>query len=185
MKRLVAIFVFLLSFSSGALATAQIPETLVLDGQGRALFTNPLDPWLREPTNAEKLKSYISPQRCSASWRGYAGTWEIHNERLVLVRLRSDPCSQKSTDVPLTALFPGRVGAVVATWFSGSLTVPDGKQTQYVHMGYMPKYERYIILQVESGRVVSRQTVNELPRHPIAHSPFPANEGPPPPRIVP
>ena len=63
--------------------------------------------------------------------------------------------------------------------------MPDGKQMQYVHMGYMSKYERYIIMQVDRGKIIGRQTVSELPGQQPASNPFPANEGPPPPRIVP
>ena len=185
MKRLLALFVILLSLSPLAFATAQIPETLILDGTERALFTNPLDPWLREHGNADKLLSYISEQRCSASWRGYAGNWEIRNDQLVLVKLRVNPCGQKSTDVPLSALFPRQTAPIVATWFSGRLTVPDGKQTQYVHMGYISKYERYILLQIERGKIVSRQIVTELPESSLEPKPFVGMDAPPPPRIVP
>ncbi len=185
MNRLLAVFAILLSLSSEAFATAQIPETLILDGQGKALFTNPLDPWLREPGNEEKVGSYISAQRCSASWRGYAGTWEINNERLVLLKLRANPCSQKVNEIPLAALFPGQAAPIVASWFSGQLTVPDGKQTKYIHMGYQSQYERYILFQIEHGKVVARQTVNELPGNKFIPNPFPGRDAPPPPRIIP
>jgi hypothetical protein len=185
MKRLLAVLAFLMPFSSAVFATAQIPETLIMDGSGRSLFTNPLDPWLRVDSNADKLKPYISVQRCSASWRGYAGTWEIDKDRLMLVKLKADPCNQKSTEIPLSALFPGQSGSVIATWFSGRLTVPDGKQIQYVHMGYMSKYERYILLQIELGIVVHRQVVTELPSEGHDSIQFPRANAPPPPRIVP
>ena len=185
MKKLLAVLAILLSMSHEAFATAQIPETLVLDGNAKALFTNPLDPWLREPGNAEKIKPYISPQRCSASWRGYAGTWEIKNEQLMLLKLRSNPCSQQSNEIPLSVLFPGQAAPIVASWFSGRLTVPDGKQTKYIHMGYQSQYERYIHLQIEGGKVILRQTVNDSSGNKPVPNPFPGRDAPPPPRIVP
>jgi len=171
--------------SQAALATAQFPELLLVDGKPRVMFANPLEPWLKVQQNAEKLKPYISEQRCSASWRGYRGTWEVKGDSLQLVNLTANPCSQPPKEVPLSALFPGKTAPVDATWFSGRLVVPDGNQTKYVHMGYMSQYERYILFHVERGRVVKSETVKELPRHTPAPNPFPANDGPPPPRIVP
>lgn len=178
-------FIVFFLMSQTAFATAQFPEILMQDGKPKAMFTNPLEPWLKVQINSDKLKPYISEKRCSASWRGYRGTWEIKDSSLQLVKLTANPCSQPAKDVPLTALFAGRTAPVTATWFSGRLVVPDGNQTKYVHMGYMSQYERYIIFHVERGRVVRSETVKELPRNPPAPNPFPANDGPPPPRMVP
>lgn len=185
MKRLLALFCFLLMLSQAAFATAQFPEILVLDGTPKAMFTNPLEPWLTVQQNADKLKPYVSEQRCSASWRGYRGTWEIKNNSLQLVKLTANPCSQPAKDVPLFALFGDRAAPITASWFSGRLVVPDGNQTKYVHMGYMSQYERYQLFHIERGRVVHSEMVTELPRNLPAPNPFPANDGPPPPRMVP
>ena len=179
------IFIGFMLLSQAVFATAQFPELLLLDGKSRAMFTDPLEPWLKVQQNADRLKPYVSEQRCSASWRGYRGTWEIKNNSLQLISLKANPCSQTAKDVPLAALFADRAGPVEATWFSGRLVVPDGNQTKYVHMGYMSQYERYLLFHVERGRVVHSETVKELPRNTPAPNPFPANDGPPPPRMVP
>ena len=155
----------------------------MLDGERRALFTNPLDSWLKEKGNADRLKPYISPGRCTASWRGYSGRWEIRGDKLVLLGLNGSPCSQNPRVIPLSELFPGQPEPVVASWYSGSLTIPDGRQTQYVHMGYMSRYERYILLQIERGQVVSRRVVGGSSA--LLPNPFPRSNDPPPPRIAP
>lgn len=182
MKRILALCLFFLC--SSAFATAQFPEVLLLDGKQRALYTNPLEPWLRQPGNGEKLKPYVSERRCSASWRGYEGSWEIKNGQLFLIGLRANPCSQQSPVIPLSALFPGQSAPVAATWFSGRLTVPDGKQIKYVHMGYGTQYERYILIEVDRGRVLGRQTVTELPGARREPKPFPAHDASTAPRIT-
>ncbi len=53
----------------------------------------------------------------------------------------------------LSKLFPGKVvdNKVFAFWFSGDLTIPKGKMIEYVHMGYMSRYERELILSFENG----------------------------------
>lgn len=185
MKKWFSMLAFLLALSHDAFATAQIPETLIFGGQNKALFTNPLDIWIKSPGNADRIRPYISERKCSASWRGYAGTWEIRGDQLLLVKLQADPCSQKSREIPLSALFSGQTAPIVATWFSGRLTVPDGKRLKYVHMGYMSQYERYILLQVDRGIVIDRQVVTELPGAGPKPDPFPRKDDPPPPRLVP
>jgi len=66
-------------------------------------------------------------------------------------------------DVPLNILFPESSGAVVATWYSGRLVIPRGKQIEYVHMDYLSRYERYTIIDIKEGVVVSSEDVKELP----------------------
>jgi len=43
---------------------------------------------------------------------------------------------------------------VLAFWFSGDLTVPKGKLVEYVHMGYMSKYEKELVLSIENGNLI-------------------------------
>ena len=45
-------------------------------------------------------------------------------------------------------------GKVLAFWFSGDLTVPKGKLVEYVHMGYMSKYEKELVVSIENGNIV-------------------------------
>lgn len=46
--------------------------------------------------------------------------------------------------------------AVFAEWFTGVLRVPQGRQVEYVHAGFASRYEGYLLLQIERGRVVRR-----------------------------
>jgi len=58
------------------------------------------------------------------------------------------------------ALFPGQ-SRVPATWYSGALIIPDGKMTQYVHMGYGSTYSHYRIYRIDKGRVTETKSLSE------------------------
>jgi hypothetical protein len=45
-------------------------------------------------------------------------------------------------------------GKVLAFWFTGDLIVPKGKLVEYVHMGYMSKYEKELVLNIENGILI-------------------------------
>ena len=52
-------------------------------------------------------------------------------------------------------MFPGFPDRVFAHWYSGTVRIPQGKQLEYVHMGYASKFERDLFLDIERGVVVS------------------------------
>lgn len=151
--------------TSVALATAQIPDEIVIDGKTEALLTNPLESvlhsndWFRHPYNKYKPNG-----TCSALWRGYRATWEVKAGELYLIKIDLDACSSKPREMPLTSLFPGTTGPVKAIWYTGSLTVPLGRIVEYVHMGYGSRYEGYLYLQVENGKVIRTTQTDSAPR---------------------
>lgn len=51
-------------------------------------------------------------------------------------------------------------GKVEASWFTGTLRIPDGERISYVHMGYGSKYEREIMIKVENGKVTAQFVVD-------------------------
>ena len=100
---------------------------------------------------------------CTALWRGYVGTWEITNDRLYIVGLTGT--LKDGSEATLETLFPGYPDRVFAHWYSGTLRIPEGKQLEYVHMGYASTYERDRILKIEKGVVIG------------AHPGYPDREG--------
>ncbi len=153
----------LLLISHGAWATAQIPEVIEVDGKNEMLFTEPFSIYLaNHRTEFQKLERLVR-DTCTGSWRGYQGHWHIKDEKLYLESLFANPCSDTPDPIPLTTFFPGSEGPVHAEWFTGKLIVPLGKRLQYVHMGYQSKYERYLVIEVERGRVVKREVTSEKP----------------------
>src|SRR3546814_2005214 len=82
MSRLLTIAIVALAamFPAMALATAQIPDRIRIDGQDYALNTNPLTPRLVASGWLPPKEAMVS----SANWRGYTASWEIADGKPVL-----------------------------------------------------------------------------------------------------
>lgn len=155
--------IYACSVPSTAEATAQFSDQIVIEGRSEQLFTEPLEQALHANQELQyKLMRRISDNGCSASWRGYVAMWEIRTDELYLVNVQVDPCSDKKM-VPLAELFSGATGPVKAKWFTGTLTVPQGKQIEYMHMGYDSRYEHYLFLDIDRGNVTSSNLTSGPP----------------------
>ena len=149
-----------LAWVTDASATAQMPDTIVIDDQTLALNTNPLTGYLNGRTDFIPKEAEMS----SANWRRHVASWRISEDRLFLtsvdVRLRDEKTGRSSTRNIIDVLFPGQ-SVVLADWYSGALIVPDGERTHYVHMGYGSTYSRYRILRIRQGKVVESLSLDE------------------------
>src|SRR5918993_5095003 len=169
MRRLSLSIFLLIAFAPMAYATGQAPDLLIYNGETRPLFSNPLEDYYshkqRRPT------FMIQPHTNSSGvWRGYIATWKIIDGRLYLSKIDSWFCEFYSRSRPnkgcrrvtLRELFGERVvkGRVFASWVSDRLQVPDGKELQYVHMGYGTIYERDIFLEVKAGKILKQEIVD-------------------------
>lgn len=128
--------------------TAQIAERLLYQGQTWSMCTNPLNDYF--------AFGGVSPGfrwDCTALWRGYAGLWEIQNDRLYLLELNGT--LQDGSAASLATVFPDFPERVFAHWYSGTLRIPQGKQLKYVHMGYGSTYEQDLLLEIERGVLVA------------------------------
>lgn len=143
--------------------TAQIPDTILIDGQAHELFSEPLNAYYSDAPRPNFI-----PQS-TANWRGYIGTWEVRDGRLYLIGVAAEICNlpliwdcpkDQRRKVGLVDLFPQQGGAILADWFSGTLRVPIGGQLQYRHMGYESVYEFDLLLTIEKGAVKSTTTVD-------------------------
>ena len=130
--------------------TAQIPETLTYEGKQLALLTNPLQLFFELGGANPGFQS-----SSTALWRGYLGRWEILNDRLYMVELNG--VLESGEEASLASVFPGHPERVFAHWYSGKLRIPQGRQLQYVHMGYGSTYERDLILTLQNGVVVGKE----------------------------
>ena len=141
--------------------TAQIGERLVYEGREVTMCTEPLGEYFALGGARPDFATF----RCTALWRGYIGTWEILDDRLYLIGLTGE--LEDGSDVSMSTVFPAFPDRVFAHWYTGTLRVPEGRQLEYVHMGYSSEYERDRLIQVERG-VVKTVTVREngKPRDP-------------------
>lgn len=127
--------------------TAQFAEVLHYKGEQLQLRTHPLSVYFGQMG--------ISPEfqdKSTACWRRYVGHWEILMDRLYLVGISATYSDGR--EVTIESLFPGFEDRVFAHWYSGILTIPQGEMTKYVHMGYLSRYERELLIAIENGIVV-------------------------------
>lgn len=128
--------------------TALIAENLRYRGERVARRTNPLSNYSAMVGLNPRFES-----TSTALWRGSVGGWEIVDDRLYLVSL--DGTTEVGTDATLETVFPGFPDRVFAHWYSGTVRIPQGKQLEYVHMGYASKFEGDLFLDIARGVVVS------------------------------
>lgn len=150
-----------LSIAPAAQATAQAPDVLIVDGKEFALNTNPLESQLEQKQWKPPEEAMVS----TANWRGYIATWEVKEDKLFLKEvtiLVKDPKSDEEyrRKVITGDLYPG-VPEVHAAWYTGALVVPDGKMTEYVHMGYGSSFDHYQIFRVRAGQVIGRLSMTD------------------------
>jgi hypothetical protein len=135
-----------------ALATTQSSDILYLNGQEHSLESLPLEQYYGPGNPRPKFRA---PN--TATWRGYIATWEIDRGVLHLKAIRA---WTEQREVGIEDLFPGQKGPVAATWFTGKLRVPQGKilKPAVPH----PIYEKYLMITVEKGRVVSQEVIDNF-----------------------
>lgn len=128
--------------------TAQIPERLRYQSEDLAMCTNPLSTYFAIGGFNPRFES-----NCTALWRGYVGSWEIVDDRLYLIGLNGT--LEGGSEASIATIFPDFPNRVFAHWYSGTIRIPQGKQLEYVHMGYGSTYERDLFLDIERGVVVA------------------------------
>jgi len=144
-------------------ATAQIPDTIEIDGKPLPLNTNPLSAQLQ----ARGWSPPDDAEQSTANWRGYVARWRIDGDALVLVDATidlpggmDDGVYKRRKRSIKAELFPGQA-RVVADWYTGMLIIPDGELTRYVHMGYGSSYDHYQLFRVKDGKVLEHLSMDE------------------------
>ncbi|NBQ92011.1 MAG: hypothetical protein EBT24_11920 [Betaproteobacteria bacterium] len=130
--------------------TAQVSETLFLQGQKVRLCEAPLNDYFALTGVAPKFRA-----ETTACWRGYVGSWEIKDSRLYLIGIGGS--YEDGSPVTLESLFPGFAKRVFAHWYSGTLRVPQGELLKYRHMGWASTFECDLLIEVQDGLVKSMQ----------------------------
>ena len=124
--------------------TAQIPETLLYEGERLSMCSEPLADFF---AFGGVNPGFQAPS--TSLWRGYVGEWEIIEGRLYLIGLNGT--LKDGSRATLATLFPDFPHRVFAHWYSGTIRVPQGMMLKYVHMAYASTYERDFLLTIEMG----------------------------------
>ncbi|WP_299430540.1 hypothetical protein [uncultured Maribacter sp.] len=136
--------------------TAQIKEILCIDNVKYAIATEPLKPYLSSLNN--KPKFFMDNTAC---WRGYTGEWQLTQDKLYLNSINGNIYNGKDNIevVDINYLFPNQ-DRVFASWYTGTIRVPDGKMIKYVHMGYESKYERDLLFNFKKGILIDYEYID-------------------------
>lgn len=126
--------------------TAQVGDIIFFNGQKHFLQVEPLKKYFRKIKKRPDFA--LSDTGC---WRGYYATWEILDDKLFLIDLKAKLIN--GFNVSVKDIFPNDENKVFAYWFTGSLVIPNGKMKEYISLGYLTKYEHYIILELKDGIV--------------------------------
>ena len=152
---------------------AQLPDRIILNGEIRHLYSNPLESyWIKPGKNRPLFCSLINCKR------GYIATWELKDHQLFLRDLvgncekRSFFFIKKMERYSIHTLFPRiREMPIKALWFSGKLRIPIGKITRYENTGYDTRFDKEIIITIEKGDVMKMVTLDSARKVLIIHAP--------------
>lgn len=152
-------------------ATPQVPDKLIYEGRVYDLFANPLESYYAGNHRRPSFYQNQDPKSIStALWRGYVATWEIQAGALYLTEIDSWICNSQNIEecvkADLKQLFGDQYqdGKVKADWYTGNLKMPLGEMLRSVWSGYSSIYEQEIVLQVQAGRIVGKQLVDNTKR---------------------
>ena len=137
-------------------ATAQMGDLMIINGEKKMIFSNPLDGYISKHKIEIKNTGV-----CSACWRGYIATWDVIDGYLYILGLDECTCSPNDKPIPLKKIFPHIKGdKVKAIWYSGEIRIPLGKQLEYVHGGYMSKYEKDLFFKFKNGKLIGKRVMD-------------------------
>lgn len=136
--------------------TSQVGDIIFYKGKKYFSDTNPLQQYLERE---KKKVDFVAESICFSSgcWRGYIATWEIIDNKLFLTSIKPpfyDPTEDGEATVKLHELFPNQSFNIFASWFTGTLTLPHGKEINHKNYLYYAKYEHEILIEIIEGVVM-------------------------------
>lgn len=167
------LLVCLLFTGTPATATQQLDDIIIYNNEKCALRTHwaypsPLQVYFKSNKEVE----YPFTSSSTANHRGHIATWKIDNNRLFLTHIDTGSISfdrktfeiaETRREIDLGDIFPEDTivdDAVPADWFSGFILISARPYKEWFEAPYsdekyaVTKYREYVIVQLESGRVV-------------------------------
>ena len=176
MNKNIKVYIFLLfslfSLNSKLFATAQASDILIFENEIKELFTNPLDQlFLQKEEVRNKFDKIFSNYKAlipTACWRGYIAKFAIKNDYLyvidVFITISVSPKDKSEVfDTEKISIFSELFETdipVVCDFFTGVLTIPQGNMINYIHGGYLSEFEEYILIKVNSGKIIEQGKYN-------------------------
>lgn len=126
--------------------TIQITDNIILDDQTKSLFSEPL-------RGCPQCANVKLARMSTAVWRRYIATWKITEQKLFLINI--DAKLETGERVSVNTLFSDPSGEVLADWFTGVLTVPQGRLLKQGIVGYDNIHEETLLIKICKGEVIA------------------------------
>ncbi len=138
--------------------TAQIPDVISINGSRKSLTSCPPVP---PPERLDTLEKVPLPPigiermvNTTACWRRYQGIWEIRDDRLYFIGMRTGISDGPRESFRL-------IEPLLADWVLGILVMPEGKLVEYLHMGHASLYQRERYIEVVEGRITDSHELDD------------------------
>ncbi|MHB0756944.1 hypothetical protein [Polaribacter sp. M15] len=155
--------IIILLVSTFGFATEQIPDILIWKNDTISLHSNPLGSYPK--LDDLNLFGDQDAGYSTACWRGYIAEWKIIDNKLYLSNIYSCDYfySENKIKADLKKLFPKEYenGIVLANWYSGELSVPNGKLINQE----LKVYESEWILSLKKGKVIDEKKFDNSESH--------------------
>ena len=132
--------------------TSQIPEIIFYKNKSNITYSEPLRSFLM---NLRPVPKFMAVR--TSLWRGYICTWKIEDGKLWLIELQGILINDEV--VAMENFFPENAGMVFAKWFTGAISIPQGRVVRYSQFSSSNDYESSIIIEVKDGKVKNEKLV--------------------------
>ena len=148
-------------YSACAWSTPQVLDELSYEGDVRAILEFPLTEYFEHQQSYPSVFSSEGIQM-SANWRGHRATWEIRNGMLLLtavLKLYGDPENSTAWEWKdiTQAVFPDQKLPILASWYTGVMRMPEGKQIECFPFAYGNVHEKEVRLRIRKGLLVGSE----------------------------
>ena len=123
--------------------TPQIGEVFLMNQEQYFVNEQPLHQYF---VNLNHPPYFTPPS--PTCWRGYYGKWELREDELYLINFRG--YVDGFDEVDLSFIFP-RQTEVFASWYTGTIKVPQGKVIKWNETLNASIHEEYLHLTFENG----------------------------------
>jgi hypothetical protein len=143
--------------------TAQRRDSIIINNKEYSIYNYPLESYWKSIKKKPELSSFTTNLN-----RGYYAKWLIENKKLYIIDfygesiifINSENTTFKMAEYNLNDIFLNMEKKIWAQWFSGLITIPQGKIIDYQHSNKGAVFEYKTSLIIENGIVIDSGTFN-------------------------
>jgi hypothetical protein len=132
--------------------TVQSDEILIIDGEETSMSCCPSWPENHPSIIRRGQEDPFYMGLSTGCRRGYIGTWEIKNNNFYLKSIKG-------------AYKVENIAPILATWFSGIISVPLGEIVENNYYAEIALYEKEMYIQIKNGHVIAKNTFDNAPEY--------------------